>query len=43
MMMRENHQVDVDNGQDAVDYVLCNTYDFACIRLMMPELSGIEV
>lgn len=44
MMMRENHQVDaVDNGQDAVDYVLCNTYDLLVLDWMMPELSGIEV
>lgn len=44
IIKREIHQVDaVDNGQDAVDYTMCDEYDLLILDWMMPKLSGIEV
>ncbi|MGE7920060.1 response regulator transcription factor [Viridibacillus sp. NPDC093762] len=44
IIKREIHQVDsVDNGQDAVDYAMCDEYDLLILDWMMPNLSGMEV
>ncbi len=44
-ILKHNHySVDaVDNGQDALDYLLAGTYDGAVLDVMMPRLDGISV
>ncbi|WP_332647599.1 response regulator transcription factor [Lysinibacillus sp. 54212] len=44
IIQKEFHGVDaVDNGQDALEYILFDEYDLVILDWMMPELSGIEV
>ena len=44
LLTRGKYSVDtVDNGQDAIDYLLVGDYDAAILDIMMPERSGIEV
>ena len=44
MLSHNNYSVDaVDNGQDAIDYLLSADYDAAVLDIMMPKKNGIEV
>ena len=44
MLSHNNYSVDaVDNGQDAIDYLLSADYDAAVLDIMMPQKNGIEV
>lgn len=44
MLKHNNYSVDaVYNGQDALDYGLCENYDGIILDLMMPKMNGIEV
>ena len=44
MLKHNNYSVDpVYNGQDALDYGLCENYDGIILDLMMPKMDGIEV
>lgn len=44
MLSHNNYSVDaVDNGQDAIDYLLSADYDAAVLDIMMPRKNGIEV
>ena len=44
MLKHNNYSVDaVYNGQDALDYGLCENYDGIILDLMMPKRDGIEV
>lgn len=39
-----NYSIDaVDNGQDALDYILNGNYDAAVLDIMMPRMDGITV
>lgn len=39
-----NYSIDaVYNGQDALDYGLCENYDGIILDLMMPEMNGLDV
>lgn len=44
ILKHNNYSVDpVYNGQDALDYSLCENYDGIILDLMMPKKNGIEV
>ena len=44
ILKHNNYSVDpVYNGQDALDYGLCENYDGIILDLMMPKKNGIEV
>lgn len=44
ILKHNNYSVDpVFNGQDALDYGLCENYDCIILDLMMPRLNGLEV
>ncbi|MFI3140756.1 MAG: response regulator transcription factor [Clostridia bacterium] len=44
ILKHNNYSVDpVYNGQDALDYGLCENYDGIILDIMMPKMSGIEV
>ena len=44
MLSHNNYSVDaVDNGQDAIDYLLSADYDAAVLDIMMPRKNGIDV
>lgn len=44
ILKHNNYSVDpVYNGQDALDYGLCENYDGIILDLMMPKMNGLEV
>ena len=44
MLKHNNYSVDtVDNGQDALDYLMLDDYDGAILDVMMPKVDGFEV
>ena len=44
ILKHNNYSVDaVYNGQDALDYGLCENYDGIILDIMMPKKNGIEV
>lgn len=44
LLERNNYSVDwVDNGQDALDYILTGNYDGAILDIMMPRMDGMTV
>ena len=44
VLKHNNYSVDaVYNGQDALDYGLCENYDGIILDLMMPEMNGLDV
>ena len=44
MLKHNNYSVDtVDNGQDALDYLLLDDYDGAILDVMMPKMDGVTV
>ena len=44
MLKHNNYSVDVvNNGQDALDYLMLDDYDGAILDVMMPKLNGFEV
>ena len=44
VLRHNNYSVDaVFNGQDALDYGLCGSYDAIILDLMMPVMNGIDV
>lgn len=44
MLKHNNYSVDtVDNGQDALDYLLLDDYDGAILDVMMPQMDGVTV
>ena len=44
ILKHNNYSVDaVFNGQDALDYGLCENYDGIILDLMMPKKNGLEV
>lgn len=44
MLKHNNYSVDtVDNGQDALDYLMLDDYDGAILDVMMPKMDGITV
>ena len=43
MLKHNNYSVDtVDNGQDALDYLMLDDYDGAILDVMMPKMDGFE-
>lgn len=44
VLKHNNYSVDaVYNGQDALDYGLCENYDAVILDLMMPKMNGLDV
>lgn len=44
MLKHNNYSVDtVDNGQDALDYLMLDDYDGAILDVMMPKMDGVTV
>lgn len=44
ILTRNNYSVDaVDNGRDALDYLMAGNYDGAILDIMMPQMDGITV
>lgn len=44
ILTRNNYSVDaVDNGRDALDYLMTGNYDGAILDIMMPQMDGITV
>ena len=44
VLKHNNYSVDaVYNGQDALDYGLCENYDAVVLDLMMPKMNGLDV
>lgn len=44
VLKHNNYSIDaVYNGQDALDYGLCENYDGIILDLMMPEMNGLDV
>jgi len=44
MLKHNNYSVDtVDNGQDALDYLMLDDYDGAILDIMMPKMDGVTV
>ena len=44
MLKHNNYSVDtVNNGQDALNYLLLDEYDGAILEVMMPKMDGITV
>ena len=44
MLKHNNYSVDtVDNGQDALDYLMLDDYDGAILDVMMPQMDGVTV
>lgn len=44
ILKHNNYSVDaVYNGRDALDYLLCGSYDGAILDIMMPKMDGISV
>ena len=44
MLKHNNYSVDtVDNGQDALDYLMIDDYDGAILDVMMPKMDGVSV
>ncbi|MBQ4349261.1 MAG: response regulator transcription factor [Clostridia bacterium] len=44
VLKHNNYSVDpVFNGQDALDYGLCENYDAIILDIMMPKMNGLEV
>ena len=44
VLKHNNYSVDaVYNGQDALDYGLCENYDAIVLDLMMPKMNGLDV
>ena len=44
MLKHNNYSVDtVDNGQDALDYLMLGDYDGAILDVMMPKMDGVTV
>ena len=44
VLKHNNYSVDpVYNGQDALDYGLCENYDGIILDIMMPQMDGLEV
>ena len=44
MLRHNNYSVDtVDNGQDALDYLMLDDYDGAILDVMMPKMDGVTV
>ena len=44
MLKQNNYSVDtVDNGQDALDYLMLDDYDGAILDVMMPKMDGVTV
>ena len=44
MLKHNNYSVDtVDNGQDALDYLMLDDYDGATLDVMMPKMDGVSV
>ena len=44
MLTHNNYSVDtVDNGQDALDYLMLDDYDGAILDVMMPKMDGVTV
>ena len=44
MLKHNNYSVDtVDNGQDALDYLMLDDYDGAILDVMMPKMGGVTV
>ena len=44
VLKHNNYSVDaVYNGQDALDYGLCENYDGIILDLMMPKMNGLDV
>ncbi len=44
VLKHNNYSVDpVFNGQDALDYGLCENYDAIILDIMMPKMDGLEV
>ena len=44
MLKHNNYSVDtVDNGQDALDYLMLDDYDGAILGVMMPKMDGVTV
>ena len=44
MLKHNNYSVDtVDNGQDALDYLMLDDYDVAILDVMMPKMDGVTV
>ena len=44
MLKHNNYSVDtVDNGQDALDYLMLDDYDGAILDVMMPKMDGVSV
>ena len=44
MLKHNNYSVDtVDNGQDALDYLMLDDYDGAILYVMMPKIDGVTV
>ena len=44
VLKHNNYSVDaVYNGQDALDYGLCENYDAIILDLMMPKMNGLDV
>ena len=44
MLKHNNYSVDVvNNGQDALDYLMLDDYDGAILDIMMPQMDGVTV
>lgn len=44
LLQKSNYSVDaVDNGKDALDYMMLGTYDMVILDIMMPRMNGLEV
>ncbi len=44
ILKHNNYSVDpVYNGEDALDYALCENYDVIVLDIMMPKMDGLEV
>ena len=44
ILKHNNYSVDaVFNGQDALDYGLCENYDGIILDIMMPKMNGLDV
>ena len=44
MLKHNNYSVDVvNNGQDALDYLMLDDYDGAILDVMMPQMDGVTV
>ena len=44
ILKHNNYSVDVvNNGQDALDYLMLDDYDGAILDVMMPQMDGVTV